>query len=412
MEIKKYNRIEILLSLMLVTIFISKSLFNALSGIILLIAVYKLVKKNKINKNLIMVSYALIPFVGLLINGLIFGIEEMKNYLDVERGMLFPFVFLVLNLSLKEYERIKNWVLIGGISSAVYSGISFFTPKFLGITTYYAEYKRTNKMASFQNPIRWARLLQIMVPFSYINLEWVRKRVYKIFFILLSMYFIWNIVINGQRAAILGAFASMTIFFFMYIFSLKKNRLLHISLIGIISLILSYGIIHGDKMIEKRIVSIFDLNENISNRVRVDFWKTGTDILRENNYKGVGSGNSRKAFEKFISKRSEKYINKYYKYQEGEPFENNYLNIVIENGLVYLIYFLSVQVIILIEIFRAYLKEPCKDKKIKLMIIFSLIIGDRIFMFFYPGTDTYIEFLITFLIFYAFKLKEAEKIDG
>ncbi len=351
------------------------------------------------------------PLIGLLINGYIFGFEGVKNYLDVERGMIFSFIFLVFNLSLNEYERIKNWILVGGVSSAIYSGISFITPKFLGIKTYYEEYKRTNKMASFQNPIRWARLLQIMVPYSFINLEWVKKRVYKILFIILSIYFIWNIVINGQRAAILGAFISMTIFFLMYIFSLKKNRILHILIISVVSLILGFSITHENKMIEKRIISIFDINENISNRVRVDFWKTGTDILRSNNYMGVGSGNSRKVFEEFISKRSKTYVKEYYKYKEGTPFENNYLNIVVENGVLYFLYFIGVQMAILIEIFKGYLAQNCKDKKIKLMIIFSLVVGNRIFMFFYPGTDTYVEFLITFLIFYAFKLKEVEKLD-
>ena len=143
-------------------------------------------------------------------------------------------------------------------------------------------------------------------------------------------------MINGQRAAILGALISMTIFFFMYIFSLKKNRVKHIFEIITVVIILGFSITYSNKMIKERVISIFDLNKNISNQVRIDFWKTGIDILKESNYIGVGSGNSLEYFENFIDRQNINYQKKYYKYHEGTAFENNYLNIVIENGLGYL----------------------------------------------------------------------------
>lgn len=405
-DIKRYY-IEIVVSLLLLSVFISKSFFNGFSIILVLLSIVKVCKRKEIYIKRELILYTLIPLLGIICNIINSKLDGVEGYFDVERGMIYPLIFLFLNLSLIEYERIKNWIMVGGIFSALYSGVSYITPEFLGIKTYYLEYKRTQKMASFQNPIRWARLLQIMASFSFINLEWVKKRVYKLGFVFLSIYFIWNIVINGQRAAILGALISMTIFFFMYAFSLKKNKMKHIIEIIIIVIVLGFSITYSNNMIKERVVSIFDLNKNISNQVRIDFWKTGVDILKESNYIGVGSGNSREYFEKFIIKKSSKYQNKYYKYHEGEPFENNYINIMVENGLGYLLYFLLVHFLILRGIFIGYLKENCKDKKIKLMIIFSLIIGDRIFMFFYPGTDTYIEFLITFLIFYAYKIKES-----
>ena len=46
------------------------------------------------------------------------------------------------------------------------------------------------------------------------------------------------------------------------------------------------------------------------------------------------------------------------------------------------------------------------------MVIFSLLIGDRIFMFFYPRTDTYVEFLTIFLMFYGLKLCERKEVKN
>ena len=132
MRIRKYDKIEILLSLMLLTVFISKGLFNALSGILLLTAIFKVVKKREINKDIRLTLYSLIPVLGIVVNIFYSGIEGVKNYLNIERGMIFSLIFLVLNLSLVQYERIKNWILIGGVFSGFYSGLSFITPKFFG----------------------------------------------------------------------------------------------------------------------------------------------------------------------------------------------------------------------------------------------------------------------------------------
>ena len=302
-DIKKYC-IEIAVSLLLLSVFISKSFFNGFSIILVLLSIVKVYKKREIYIKRELVLYTLIPLMGILCNLINSKLDGVKGYFDVERGMIYSLIFLFLNLSLVEYERIKNWIMFGGIFSALYSGVSYITPEFLGIKTYYSEYKRTQKMASFQNPIRWARLLQIMASFSFINLEFVKKRVYKLGFVFLSIYFIWNIVINGQRAAILGALISMTIFFFMYIFSLKKNRVKHIFEIITVVIILGFSITYSNKMIKERVISIFDLNKNISNQVRIDFWKTGIDILKESNYIGVGSGNSLEYFENFIDRQN------------------------------------------------------------------------------------------------------------
>ena len=81
------------------------------------------------------------------------------------------------------------------------------------------------------------------------------------------------------------------------------------------------------------------------------YWKIGTDMILENRGLGIGSYNSTEEFEKYIVKQPLEYQKKYYKYHEGTPFENSYINIAIENGLLYLIYFITIQIIILKKIF-------------------------------------------------------------
>lgn len=401
----KNDYLEIMLGIMIISVFLSKSFFNLMFGIIVIIALLKLIKRQELYKNEIFYYYlALIP-LGIISNIINSGFSSIGNFFESERSLIYVLVFLILNLSYKQYDKIKNYILLGGIISAFYSTISLFIPKILGIKTLYLEYKRTNKMASFQNGIRWARLLQILVTFSFINLELVKKRIFKFAYVLLSIFFIVNIVINGQRASILGALSSLCVLFFMYTFSLKKERVGYIITIVVLTFSLGYSISSNNHMIKKRVVSIFDFNENISNVVRINFWKTGFDMLKESKFIGIGSGNSSEKYKEFLAYQTKDYRKKNAKYpNEGKPFENNYINMAVENGILYLIYFFYVQFLIMKKLFKAYLKENNKDIKIKIMIIFSLLLGDRIFMFFYPRTDSYVEVLIIFLVFYGMKL--------
>lgn len=404
--IKKDNYLEIVLGMMILSVFLSKSLFNLMFGIIVIIAILKYFKQREIYKNNIFYYYlALIP-LGIISNIINSGFDSIGNFFESERSLIYILIFMMLNLSYKQYERIKNYILIGGIVSAIYSTISLFTPKIFGIKTLYYEYQRTNKMESFQNGIRWARLLQIMVSFSFISLEWAKNKVQKILFLLLSMFFIWNIVINGQRAAILGAVISFFTFFFMYVFSLKKDRMGYIITIILLLAALGYSVSIQNKMIKERVTSIFQLDKNISNKVRIGYWRMGLDMLKESSYLGVGSGNIPYEFQNFIDSKSKSYRKKHYQFHEGTAFENNYINLAVENGLVYLIAYLIFQVSILVKIFKGYLNENSRNEKVKIMVIFSLLLGDRIFMFFYPRTDSYVEVLIIFLMFYGMKIIE------
>lgn len=404
MKIIKNKIVEVILSFLILSIFISKSLFNFFLMILVILSIYTFQKTKVLYKEKIFYWYLGLLPLGLFSNFYSNGVQGIGEFISSERSLVYILVFLMINLSEEQYNKIKNFILIGGIISAIYSTISFFFPDIFGIKTLYKEYQRTHKMASFQNGIRWARILQILVSFSFINLEWFKKKKFKLFLVIISIWFVWNIVINGQRAAILGATVSMTSFFFMYVFSLKKDRLTYIITIVILTISLGFSISNQNKMIKQRVVSIFDINNNISNKIRIGYWKMGLDILKENNYMGTGSGNTPQIFKSFIKNKSRDYKNKYFKYHEGTPFENSYINIAVENGLMYLVYYLIVQIFILFKLFKASLCENNRDTKIKLMIICSLLLGDKIYIFFYSGTDSYVEFLIVFLMFYGIKL--------
>ena len=135
----KTNYLEIVLSILILSVFFSKSIFNLFFGIIVIMSLIKLIKTRVIYKEKVFYLYLCLLPLGILSNMLNSDFENIGNFFETERSLLFVLVFMILNLSFKQYEKITNFVLIGGILSALYSTISLFVPKIFGLKTLYFE---------------------------------------------------------------------------------------------------------------------------------------------------------------------------------------------------------------------------------------------------------------------------------
>lgn len=411
MHKSKENFVEIVFGLALFCVFVSKSLFNVFWIVLALIGLTRFFMKKKICKERIFYWYlGLIP-IGIISNTMSSGIKGIGYFLASEKNLLIILVFIFLNLELKQYNKLLVWLGSGALLGGLYSGISYFTDSILGMKTVYLEYQSTKKMASFQNAIKWSRLLQIINTIN-IGLIFLFRNLKRIFPIGIFIFFIWISLINGQRAGMLSSIISLSLFVIIYIFNERKSKIKDISIFLIVIITLSFSVYKSSGFFKERLTSIIDVEKDISNKIRIGYWKIGTDMIIDNKGLGIGSYNSTEEFEKYIVKKPLDYQKKYYKYHEGLPFENSYINLALENGILYLIYLIVIQILILVKIFNAYLKENKKERRIVFLSIFSLIIGDRIFIFFYTGSDIYVEFIITFLMFYAFKLRELGKINA
>ena len=405
------NFTEIVFGLALFCVFVSKSLFNVFWIVLALIGITKFIKKNKIYTEKVFYWYlGLIP-IGIVSNIVSSGAKGIGYFLASEKNLFIILVFIFLNLELKQYNNLIKWLGSGVLLAGLYSGISYFTDSFFGMKTMYLEYQNTKKMASFQNAIKWSRLLQIINVMN-MGLIFSYKKFKRFLPIGIFIFFIWVTLINGQRAGMISSIISLTLFVIIYIFNERKSKMKDISIFLIVIITLSFSVYKSSGFFKERLTSIIDVEKDISNKIRIGYWKIGTDMIIDNKGLGIGSYNSTEEFEKYIIKKPLDYQKKYYKYHEGLPFENSYINLALENGILYLIYLIVMQILILLKIFNAYLKENKKERRIVILSIFSLIIGDRIFIFFYTGSDIYVEFIITFLMFYAFKLRELGKINA
>ena len=400
----------LMLGSMMFSVFLSKSLFNIFFTIAIFYLLISLIfRKVKENFKGIYI-YLILIILGFLVNFLTNGFKGILEFIYKERYLIYLPMFMITNLSKEELKKMESFIVIGGLVALFYSSISYFTPYIFGIETLFYEYQKTNKMQSFQNGIRWARLLTLLSVFNFFYLK--RKSLITNFILLINFYFIyWNIVINGQRAAILCSFLGGITFIFIYIIKFMNRKSNYILIISFISLIFAYTVISSDKMLKTRIESIYDIDENISNKIRLGYVNIGLDMMKENLFFGVGTNNigsweKEGAFRKFIEKQSDEYLEKNAKYHEGIPFENAYINMSVENGIIYLFYYFFLQSLILLSLARGYIVEKSMEYKIRLLAILIIIISDRIFSLFYPSVDMYVEFVVSYLIFYGLKISE------
>lgn len=408
---KLEKTIEIILIIMFFSIFMSfKAFLNVGALALLILGIIKVYKSKEWKKEKLFYWYFGAIFIGI-VNNLING--RLEEFFSRERSLIYILIFVLLNLKGQQFDKIKNSIIYSGLISAIYSGISYFTPKFLGINTMYNDYRRTLRMQSFTNLIRWGSLLQILTPFSLINFVEKKGLIKKIMTVLIVLLFLGNIIINGTRAGMVGIFIAFS-FLVIALSYIYKNKVMKFLIPAVVIMTLFIGYL-GNKnpQLKDRITSITSTT-NSSNRVRLDFYKIGFDIIKQHPIMGIGCENSKTAFAEFISKQNPKYLEKYYNnsiaVDSGTPFENNYINLAIENGVVYVFSINLILLLILIKILKRLKNIDNPKEKIKILILISTIIGNKVFIFFFPGTDSYVEFIVIFLMFYAYELSERTNI--
>ncbi len=401
------HSILLLVFITLVGVFTSKAVFNITTTLLLLLSFYKGVKYRKIILEKIFWLYFFSIFLGIISNFITGRVEGIGNFLGNERSMFYFLIFLLLNLSSEDFKKINLGAILGGGLALINSTISYFAPTFFGIETNYYNYHFGGRMRSFHGTIRWGALLQM---YAFIISIWLKK--YKNYILITLIYIVifWNILLSGTRSSLLAFTLASTFFLINYIFVIEKGISKKIVIIFFIIFGSSLFIVSKNESFENRIKTIVDI-ENTSNSTRIGFWKIGVDMIIQNPWIGIGSDNLDKEFLKFIELKGKDYEFKYYPIKNGVPFENAYLNLIVENGLFYTLPHYFFFFLILIKLYKKMLKNPSKNKKVFGLLLLSLVIGNRIFIFFFPGTDSYQEFLVIYSIFYMYSILKEESVE-
>ncbi|MGH4052343.1 MAG: O-antigen ligase family protein [Clostridium sp.] len=229
--------------------------------------------------------------------------------------------------------------------------------------------------STFSNPNAFGAYL-ILIIFPVIMLSVFEKnKSKKIFYIILSILVITNILMTFSRNALLGFVLGLLILTLIY--SIKL-----IFALGGFGILLFFI-----PSVAIRIKGVLDLSQN---ELRIKLWKTAIYMIKDHPVIGVGNGNFVTRYNEYVSKYKEL---KYYAYQ-NYPNHNSYLKVQSELGIIGIVSFLGIIVTSLFRIKKLY-TDTCDKfhKAFYIGVMASLIaflfmnLSDN--LFFVPKVTTY-----------------------
>ncbi|MGO2356573.1 MAG: O-antigen ligase family protein [Marinomonas foliarum] len=191
-------------------------------------------------------------------------------------------------------------------------------------------------------------------------------------FILLgtAVTFAWAIIMTEMRGAWLGVFIGVCSLITGLFFLKQKWLAFSLLLLIMASSVTFLKTYKNIDIIKNQIASISDTQNNLSNKIRLQLWKTGWDFSKEQFFFGTGVNKSNDMYTKFFDKQADSYKEKYqYIIHNMRDYHNSYLQIHVETGFVFFIIYITSIAVYLLYFIKRIQKIPFEDRKYPLSAI-------------------------------------------
>ncbi|WP_300668866.1 O-antigen ligase family protein [Desulfoluna sp.] len=235
--------------------------------------------------------------------------------------MFVPFFMGVFVRSRKQLYVLVACLIISGLIATLYGVLH---PQQLNFG-YFKGYYKLDRSASLILTMCLALLAVLLEGWREIPGKW------RWFLLGLAFLFHWELVMCSIRGAWLGYVVGIVLLVLA-----SRSRMVICFFVAMVVAGLLVGA--GHSLVKGEVVSIFDLKTNASNNARLHLWRGGIDFSKEQLFFGSGVKGLEKQYADFFSRQSDDYKKKYHyadKYHAG--FHNNYIQILVESGLVTLI---------------------------------------------------------------------------
>lgn len=258
----------------------------------------------------------------------------------------FIFFFIVIN-EIKNKKTIINIMKIMLFSATIAALYGLYQKFFMGM----------NRVIGFTSSLAFGNFMAVLVIFLTIYLIFGNlKKDQKVFFFILDILFLFNLILTKTRGAWLGFLAAIFV-----LGLLRGKRILLISIIILLIIFISLPNIYTERFISSFNVE-YDLKTNRSNATRIGLWSSAINMFIDNPINGVGYDNYKKSYKKD------------YKIDGIPPFShshNNLLNFAAELGIIGLFSFLYLMFIVLKNLMLHY--KDTKDINHKLFYLGGIL---------------------------------------
>ncbi len=301
--------------------FLSKAALNISGGLVLLCAlIYVMLYGRNVLKDVCGLKYLIVPacigaVVALFSND--GGPVASLEFLNRMKFLFVPFFLGVFVRSRKQLYVVVTCLVISGLLATLYGFWNSYQLQFGQFHGYY----KLDRSASL--------ILTMCLALMAILLEGWRDMSGKWRWVLLGLavLFHWQLVMCSIRGAWLGYVVGVV----LILLAIRSRMVVSFFAVVVVGLALVGA---GNNPIKNEVVSIFDLKTNASNNARLHLWRGGLDFSKEQLLFGAGVKGVKKQYAEFFSKQSDAYKKTYhYADKYHADFHNNYIQILVESGL-------------------------------------------------------------------------------
>ncbi len=317
--------------------------------------------KNQLKKNKFLVYFIILLLFGLILS--FFSKAGFAGGFKFAGRFRFMLIIFPLAIFIKTYEELR-YIYFGLIISAVISII-------YGVFIIYGKTDIFTFLRGFQKIGRTADMLMVLILTNIVYLfysdlkEFLKTIKLNGFILSVTLFYIWALIMTAIRGAWLGLCCGLIIFGVFF-----RQKFLVFILIAGACILISLHFLHNPILSEitEQVQSIVKINSNeseLSNNTRTQLWKVGFDFAEKQFLFGTGAKNTRKMFKKFFRSKPLEYRKKYhYAGDHSRDFHNSFLQILIETGIVFFIFYLCFFGYLIFKLFSALNKAEPFDKKI------------------------------------------------
>jgi len=305
-----------------------------------------------IEKNVLMIFIGFILIFSITLFGLIYDDNRSNGLVQIFRRfsfLIFPLILLFPGTGIK--SRINNLLrvfvystslfiiicLIYALTRSIHILNGVWTFNLHSTEEYWINYFLGTDFSFSQHPsyLSMYVVLSIFISLEYLFTE-SQKLISKIKWLLLSLLLLVSLYLLSSRAGILSVIILIPLYLLFKIRSIKnKVSILGSGILIIASLLFFF--LRGERIqsyVQEK--SGTPIIERLKTDERMSFWKSAVGVIKENPVFGVGIGSSCEELKKEFKKLG--FVEGYY---ENLNAHNQYLEVILESGLIGLLIFLG-----------------------------------------------------------------------
>jgi O-antigen ligase len=350
------------LGLLLFVIFSPFSIAGAQTGLVLAILgwIVKLIYNKKIAWQSSFLDRPIIIYFAVLLITAIFSQNRLLSFISLKEEWLFLLFFLLVN-SLEEVgfsKKLVNIIILISSIVAVYSIVQHYT----GLDIYHS-WKMVPEVGTskfraegnFSIPLTYGFYTMVVSFLSFCLASYERRKNWQIFYYVASILCLTGNLFSYTRGTLL---AQLFGFFIFFLFRGKERRKFEMGLV-LVYFILIYFI---DPNILRRTTYITQAKDIKTTDIRTVIWTTSFRIFSDYPVFGIGVGNFKVFYEKYLMTKSEIFGHAH----------NDFLNYAVNMGILGLAVFAFLWIVIWINFKKKF--KQVKGEFFKPVLLSALVI--------------------------------------